>query len=104
MTADRFSAQLTHPRPERLRHDLQHFDDVRRGAEVGDVERAVRLEHETAGSLSRPCVSGRWLEREVGVGQARPPGVMTVHSGNVAVVKKMEQAIESIRRLEEGGR
>ena len=40
-----------------------------------------------------------WLEREVAAGQARPPAVMTVHSGNVGAVKRMEQAIESIQRL-----
>jgi hypothetical protein len=40
-----------------------------------------------------------WLEAEVGARRARPPAAMTVHSGNVAAVKRMEQAIESIRRL-----
>jgi hypothetical protein len=40
-----------------------------------------------------------WLEEEVAAGRARPPAVMTVHSGNVGAVGRMEQAIESIRRL-----
>jgi hypothetical protein len=40
-----------------------------------------------------------WLEAEVAGGRARPPAVMTVHSGNVGAVKRMEQAIESIRWL-----
>ena len=40
-----------------------------------------------------------WLEREVAAGRTAPPGVMTVHSGNVGAVGRMEQAIESIRRL-----
>jgi hypothetical protein len=40
-----------------------------------------------------------WLEREVAAGRMRPPAVMTVHSGNVGAVTRMEQAVESIRRL-----
>jgi Cyclic-phosphate processing Receiver domain len=40
-----------------------------------------------------------WLEREVAAGRARPPAVMNVDSGNVGAVTRMEQAIESIRRL-----
>ena len=40
-----------------------------------------------------------WLEAEVAAGRRRPPAVMTVHSGNVGAVKRMEQAIVSIRRL-----
>jgi hypothetical protein len=40
-----------------------------------------------------------WLEAEVAAGRARPPAVMTVHSGNVGAVRRMEQAIESIRRI-----
>ena len=40
-----------------------------------------------------------WLEAEVAAGQARPPAVMRVHSGNVGAVTRMEQAIASIRRL-----
>jgi hypothetical protein len=40
-----------------------------------------------------------WLEAEVAAGRARPPAVMRVHSGNVGAVTRMEQAIESIRRL-----
>jgi hypothetical protein len=43
-----------------------------------------------------------WLEAEVAAGRARPPAVMTVHSGNVGAVTRMEQAVESIRRLSEG--
>ena len=38
-----------------------------------------------------------WLEREVAAG--RPPAAISVHSGNIGAVKRMEQAIESIRRL-----
>jgi hypothetical protein len=40
-----------------------------------------------------------WLEREVTAERARPPVVLSVHSGNVGAVRRMEQAIESIRRL-----
>jgi hypothetical protein len=40
-----------------------------------------------------------WLEAEVAAGRARPPAVMRVHSGNVGAVTRMEQAVESIRRL-----
>jgi hypothetical protein len=40
-----------------------------------------------------------WLEAEVAAGRARPPAAMSVHSGNVGTVGRMEQAIESIRRL-----
>jgi hypothetical protein len=43
-----------------------------------------------------------WLQAEVAAGRARPPAVVTVHSGNVGAVKRMEQAIESIRRLAGG--
>jgi hypothetical protein len=44
-----------------------------------------------------------WLEREVAAGRARPPAVISVHSGNVGAVNRMEQALESIRRLSGGG-
>ena len=40
-----------------------------------------------------------WLEREVAKGRMRPPAVLRVHSGNVAAVRRMEQAVESIRQL-----
>src|SRR5213075_1381742 len=40
------SAQPPSPR-SLLRHDLQNFTDVGRGAEVGDVERAVGPDRET---------------------------------------------------------
>ena len=40
-----------------------------------------------------------WLEREVAAGRATPPAVARVHSGNVGAATRMEQAIESIRRL-----
>ena len=40
-----------------------------------------------------------WLEREVAEGRIRPPRLMSVHSGNVGAVGRMEQAIGSIRRL-----
>lgn len=43
-----------------------------------------------------------WLEQEVAAGRARPPAAMAVHSGNVGAVRRMEQAIESIRRLSGG--
>ncbi len=39
------------------------------------------------------------LEAEVAAGRTRPPAVMRVHSGNLGAVRRMEQAIESIRRL-----
>jgi len=44
-----------------------------------------------------------WLERGVAGGRMRPPAVMSVHSGNVGAVRRMELAVESIRRLCEGG-
>jgi hypothetical protein len=44
-----------------------------------------------------------WLEAEVAAGRARPPAVISVHSGNVGAVTRMEQAVESIRRLSGGG-
>lgn len=40
-----------------------------------------------------------WLEREVAEGRIRPPRLMSVHSGNVGAVGRMELAIGSIRRL-----
>ena len=40
-----------------------------------------------------------WLEREVAAGRSRPPTVLRVHSGNFGAIKRMEQAIDSIRRL-----
>jgi hypothetical protein len=40
-----------------------------------------------------------WLEAEVAAGRARPSAVMRVHSGNVGAVRRMEQAVESIRCL-----
>jgi hypothetical protein len=40
-----------------------------------------------------------WLEREVEARRATPPAVIRVHSGNVGAIGRMEQAIESIRRL-----
>ncbi len=40
-----------------------------------------------------------WLEREVAAGRSRPPAVLRVHSGNFGAIKRMEQAIDSIRRL-----
>jgi len=44
-----------------------------------------------------------WLEAEVAAGRATPSAVMAVHSGNVGAVRRMELAVESIRRLCEGG-
>jgi hypothetical protein len=43
-----------------------------------------------------------WLEAEVAAGRMIPPAVMRVHSGNVAAVGRMEQAVQSIRRLAAG--
>jgi hypothetical protein len=40
-----------------------------------------------------------WLEAEVAAGRTHPPAVIAVHSGNVGAVRRMELAIESIRRL-----
>jgi hypothetical protein len=40
-----------------------------------------------------------WLERAVAEGRIRPPRLISVHSGNVGAVRRMELAIESIRRL-----
>jgi hypothetical protein len=45
-----------------------------------------------------------WLEAEVAAGAAHPPAVIRVHSGNVGAVGRMEQAVESIRRLAGGAR
>ena len=73
----------------------------------GDVE-AISLDHDLGLAEGLRERTGYdvllWLEREVEAGRARPPAVMEVHSGNVAVMKRMEQAIESIRRLAETGR
>jgi hypothetical protein len=39
------------------------------------------------------------LEREVAADRIRPPGAIRVHSGNGGAAGRMEQAVESIRRL-----
>lgn len=40
-----------------------------------------------------------WLEQQVARGKLRPPPTLKVHSANVSARPKMEQAIDSIRRL-----
>jgi hypothetical protein len=69
---------------------------------VGDVEE-ISLDHDLGLDVGACERTGYdvllWLEGEVAAGRARPPAVMTVHSGNVGAVKRMEQAIDSIRRL-----
>jgi hypothetical protein len=73
---------------------------------VGDVEE-LSLDHDLGLDVGARERTGYdvllWLEREVAAGRARPPGSIRVHSGNVAAVGRMEQAIESIRRLSGGG-
>jgi hypothetical protein len=75
---------------------------------TGEVE-AISLDHDLG--LDEGRLRERtgydvllWLEREVAAGRTTPPAEMRVHSGNVAVIKRMEQAVDSIRRLAEGGR
>jgi hypothetical protein len=77
--------------------------DLLRGGEVEELS----LDHDLGLDVGARERTGYdvllWLEREVAAGRARPPAVMRVHSGNVAAVKRMEQAVESIRRLSGGG-
>jgi hypothetical protein len=76
--------------------------ELLRGGEVEEIS----LDHDLgldAGERERTGYDVLlWLEAHVAAGRARPPAVMTVHSGNVGAVKRMEQAVESIRRLSEG--
>jgi hypothetical protein len=78
--------------------------DLLRGGSVEELS----LDHDLALDVGPGERTGYdvllWLEAEVASGRARPPAVMSVHSGNVGAVKRMEQAIESIRRLSAGGR
>jgi hypothetical protein len=73
--------------------------ELLRGGEVEEIS----LDHDLgldAGGRGRTGYDVLlWLEREVAAGRGRPPAVMRVHSGNVGAVRRMEQAIESIRRL-----
>ena len=68
----------------------------------GDVEE-ISLDHDLGLDVGERERTGYdvllWIEREVAAGRARPPGVMRVHTGNAGAVRRMEQAIESIRRL-----
>jgi hypothetical protein len=68
----------------------------------GEVE-AISLDHDFGLDVGARERTGYdvllWLEAEVAAGRARPPAAMSVHSGNVGTVGRMEQAIESIRRL-----
>jgi hypothetical protein len=68
----------------------------------GGVE-AISLDHDLGLDVGARERTGYdvllWLEAEVAAGRARPPAAMSVHSGNVGTVGRMEQAIESIRRL-----
>ena len=68
----------------------------------GDVEE-ISLDHDLGLDVGARERTGYdvllWLEAEVAAGRARPPAVISVHSGNVGAVKRMEQAVESIRRL-----
>lgn len=45
-----------------------------------------------------------WLEERVAMKEMSPPSVIRIHSANVGARKKMEQAIESIRRFERENR
>lgn len=42
-----------------------------------------------------------WLEKHVARGELLPPATLKVHSVNVSARTKMEQAIDSIRRLQQ---
>ena len=73
--------------------------ELLRGGEVEEIS----LDHDLGLDVGARERTGYdvllWLEAEVAAGRARPPGAMLVHSGNVSAVKRMEQAIESIRRF-----
>ncbi len=73
--------------------------ELLRGGEVEEIS----LDHDLGLDVGEGERTGYdvllWLEREVAAGRARPPAVLRVHSGNVGAVKRMERAIESIRRL-----
>jgi Cyclic-phosphate processing Receiver domain len=76
--------------------------ELLRGGEVEEIS----LDHDLGLDVGARERTGYdvllWLEAEAAAGRARPPAVITVHSGNVAAVRRMEQAVESIRRLSEG--
>ena len=73
---------------------------------TGEVEE-ISLDHDLGLDVGARERTGYdvllWLEWEVAKGRIRPPQLMSVHSGNVGAVKRMEQAIESIRRLSASG-
>jgi hypothetical protein len=73
--------------------------ELLRGGEVDEIS----LDHDLGLDVGARERTGYdvllWLEAEVAAGRARPPAVMRVHSGNVGAVKRMEQAIASIRRF-----
>jgi hypothetical protein len=73
--------------------------ELLRGGEVEELS----LDHDLGLDVGEQERTGYdvllWLEQEVEAGRALPPAVMRVHSGNVGAVTRMEQAIESIRRL-----
>jgi hypothetical protein len=91
----------TRPAPEDWVHvrTPEEAIDLLRGGEVEEIS----LDHDLGLDVGPKERTGYdvllWLEAEVAAGRKRPPAVMTVHSGNVGAVKRMEQAIESIRRL-----
>ena len=69
---------------------------------AGGVE-ALSLDHDLGLDLGERERTGYdvllWLEAAVAAGRVRPPAVLRIHSGNVGAVTRMEQAVESIRRL-----
>ena len=71
--------------------------ELLRGGEVEELS----LDHDLGLAVGERERTGYdvllWLEAEVAAGRAQPPAVMTLHS--VGAVKRMEQAIDSIRRL-----
>jgi len=75
--------------------------DLLRGGEVEELS----LDHDLGLDVGARERTGYdvllWLEAEVAAGRMSPPAVLRVHSGNVAAVGRMEQAVESIRRLAE---
>lgn len=73
--------------------------DLLRGGEVEELS----LDHDLGLDVGKHERTGYdvllWLEAEVAAGRVSPPAVISVHSGNVGAVRRMEQAVESIRRL-----
>jgi hypothetical protein len=92
------------PAPENWRHvrTPEEAIELLRGGEVEELS----LDHDLGLGVGARERTGYdvllWLEREVAAGRARPPAAIKVHSGNVAVIERMEQAIESIGRLGAG--